>query len=231
MQVTKFRYRIEENTDASNPRTEFTPMGKMVCWHNRYKLGDEQPNQDVDEWLYELAGYKKDSYELDEFPCTEQMLKRIKKNYIILPLYLHDHSGITMNTTGFNCRYPSGQVGFIYLSKEDARNEYKSNWVKRAKEYLVGEVKTYDAYISGDVYGYVIESYYIDKDGEEIVEDDHYKSCWGFYGQEYCEEQAKEVVKHLNSPENQFKMAEKARIDALLGDDSCEVFANNFATV
>ena len=231
MQATKFRYRIERDTDAENPRTGFDNPGKMVCWHSRYKLGDEQPRQEVDEWLYELADYKKDRCDLDEFPSIGQMIKRIERHYIILPLYLYDHSGITMNTSGFSCRWDSGQVGFIYLSKAEARNEYKRNWVKMAKKYLESEVETYDAYISGEVYGYVIESYYEDEDGEEIVEDDHYDSCWGFYGHEHCEQEAKELVKHLNSPEQQFKMAEKARIEALLKDDSCEVFAANFATV
>lgn len=228
---TKFRYRIEQDNDPQNPRTEHDNLGKMVCWHRRYNLGDEQPRQEVEEWLYELADYKKDRYDLDEFPPIDQMLKRIENDYIILPLYLYDHSGITMNTSGFSCRWDSGQVGFIYLSKEDARKEYKRNWVKMAKKYLECEVETYDAYISGDVHGYVVESYYEDEDGEEIIEDEHYESCWGFYGEEYCEEQAKEVVKHLNSPEQQFKMAENARLHALMTDDSCEVFAANFATV
>ena len=33
------------------------------------------------------------------------------ENVVILPLYLHDHSGLTMNTSGFHCPWDSGQVG------------------------------------------------------------------------------------------------------------------------
>ena len=29
---------------------------------------------------------------------------------IVQPLYLYDHGGITMNTTGFSCSWDSGQV-------------------------------------------------------------------------------------------------------------------------
>lgn len=53
-----------------------------------------------------------------------------------------------------------------------------------AEKYLKSEVETYDQYLTGDVYGYVIE----DKEGEEL------DSCWGFYGEEYCLEEAKSIA-------------------------------------
>lgn len=57
-------------------------------------------------------------------PVDERLLKVISEKYIVLPLYLYDHSGITMNTTGFSCPWDSGQVGWIYASKEDALKEF-----------------------------------------------------------------------------------------------------------
>ena len=38
--------------------------------------------------------------------------------YIILPLFLYDHSGITMSTGPFSCPWDSGQVGWIYAPKQ-----------------------------------------------------------------------------------------------------------------
>ena len=69
------------------------------------------------------------------------------------------------------------------------KKEY--NWkvlTKKRRElictYLRAEVKVYDDYITGNVWGYTVE----DKDGEEI------DSCWGFIGSsddEYMISQAK----------------------------------------
>ena len=66
---------------------------------------------------------------------------------MILPLYLYDHSGITMNTTGFSCPWDSGQVGWIYADKRRIEAEYGKvtpETVEKARQVLEGEVKSYD---------------------------------------------------------------------------------------
>ena len=80
---------IIQDEEARNPREDFEESySKMICFHNRYDLGD------------------KHSY------TKEELTTMIKSgDYIYLPLYLYDHSGITMNTTGFSCQWDSGQVG------------------------------------------------------------------------------------------------------------------------
>lgn len=93
---------------------------------------------------------------------------------MILPLYLYDHSGITMNTTGFSCPWDSGQVGWIYATGEDVVKEYGSitpETLEKAKDLLQGEVEYYDHYIRGDCYGLQLFK------GEEEID-----SCWGFIG-------------------------------------------------
>ena len=138
---------------AESPR-EWDCLGLMSCFHRRYSLGD------------------KHSMTVEEVQAVIQ-----REDVISLPLYLYDHSGITMNTTGFSCPWDSGQVGFIYVTKDKVRKEYGKKAVSaklKAKvlEYLRGEVKTYDDFIRGNVYGYVIEG----RDGK------HVDSCWGFFG-------------------------------------------------
>jgi hypothetical protein len=100
---------IEE--DAFNPR-EDDNLGTMICSHKRYNLGDEKQSKEFD------------FDEHNNWDEVEKALIKEHKTAIILPLYLYDHSGITMKTTPFSCRWDSGQVGFVYISKDKVRKEY-----------------------------------------------------------------------------------------------------------
>ena len=74
------------------------------------------------------------------FSLVEQM-----EGMMILPLYLYDHSGITMNTTGFSCPWDSGQVGWIYADRRRIEAEYGKvtpETVEKARQVLEGEVKS-----------------------------------------------------------------------------------------
>ena len=158
---------IYMDDDADDPRN-WDNLGHMTCFHNRYSLGDSHNYNN----LVELSETIND------------------KNSIILPLYLYDHSGITINTTGFSCPWDSGQVGIIYMTKEEIRKEY--NWKvitknRREKiyEYLINEVKIYDDFLTGNVYGFMTK----DKCGDDI------ESCWGFFGEtDYMINEAKGEV-------------------------------------
>jgi hypothetical protein len=159
---------IEQDTDPQNPRTDYENAGTMVCFHRRYTLGD------------------KHNIDHGDFNSHAEIEAHLIKEYnavIILPLYLYDHSGITMATTSFNDRWDSGQIGFIYMDRETILKEAPGSpkiLTAKAKKWatkcLESEVTTYDQYLTGDVYGYIIE----DAEGDEI------ESCWGFYGEDYC---------------------------------------------
>lgn len=146
-----------------SPR-EWSNVGHMVYFHSRYNLGDKHD--------FTVEGIK-------------DFIKR--KNVISLPLYLYDHSGITMNTTGFHCPWDSGQVGYIYITHEDIKREFTGvksitkRVVERAIKVLKGEVKTYDDYLTGNVFGFEI----VKKTTCEHCEAEDEKqidSCWGYYG-------------------------------------------------
>jgi hypothetical protein len=115
-----------------------------------------------------------------------------EKAHIIKPLYLYDHSGIRMSTDSFigraqHAEWDSGQVGWIYASYKDIEKEYGSlnpETIERADRLLDSEVKTYDAYISGQCYGFQLY-----KDGEEI------DSCWGFLGD--TDKIKESIIEHL----------------------------------
>ena len=110
-QDEKYRLKIIYDDSAESPR-EWYNIGTMVYSHRRYKLGDEeaQNTDDYNNWDEWLEG------EVLEPNGGED-------NVVFLPLYLFDHSGVTMNTTGFSCPWDSGQVGWIYATKEKFREE------------------------------------------------------------------------------------------------------------
>ena len=155
------------SSEGYNPR-EDDNLGKMVCFHGRYSLGDKK---DLTSSMF------KDWDELKEY------LEKKVNAVVILPLYLYDHSVITMNTTGFSCRWDSGQVGFIYATKKDIRDNFMvknvtKKLIKRTEEILVAEVKTYDLYLTGQCYGFEI----IKDDTEENI-----CSCGGYLCEKFDE--------------------------------------------
>jgi len=144
----------------------------------------------------------------------EMIKAKVNKGYVILPLYLYDHSGITMSTTPFSCRWDSGQVGIVYAKKDKVIKEFSNNPKgmlgskirQRAERLMKAEVETYDHYLTGQCYGYDIykgdlTDDNIDRDDE--IDFDSYEaeeSCGGYLG-DYdtsgIQTEAKSVVDHL----------------------------------
>ena len=196
--ATKGAYLLTVQPDDffPNPRREDENFGTMICFHRRYQLGDEHEYKDSDELIKDLyinaagggeRGEKK--YEdlmekFDVWPMTSQqiqsmnqaLMSQIEKSFVVLPVYLLDHSGLAMSTTDFNDRWDSGQVGIIFVSNDKIKEKYGVDSIDpslrlQVKERLKEEVVEYDAYLRGECYCY--ELY---KDGEL----EH--SCGGFTG-------------------------------------------------
>jgi hypothetical protein len=169
--------KIYQDEDPLNPRTEWDNVGTMACWHRDYNLGDEQPKIDPEQYLLDLAvevnpevQVEIDRYEYpDEYDdeveakAWEEIQNLIQftltEHYIILPLFLYDHSGITMRTGPFGDPWDSGQVGVIHVSKDKAWAEWGSGFVK---------------YLGVDTPGLTRNSYYHpfqEKDGQIGIRD------------------------------------------------------------
>lgn len=158
--------KIYSDDDRESPR-EWDNAGTMVCFHRRYTLGDKHSFADPDAFM--------------------EWWKENGKGGVILPLYLYDHSGLSMSTGAFSCPWDSGQVGYIYATRETIVKEWGARRRrKKVEDYLRGEVETYDQYLTGDVYGYAVES----PDGDTL------DSCWGFYGMEHVKEEAESMAKY-----------------------------------
>jgi hypothetical protein len=148
------KYLIQDN-DPIDPR-EYENLGKMVCFHKLYTLGDKTDlNSDMFSGWEELYDH----------------LKKVKKAIIILSLYLYDHSGISMKVGSFqgylpqgHAEFDSGQVGFIYCTEKDLKRIGITK--ARAEKSLMAEVEVYNQYLQGDIYCCVKETY--NKDKEQI---------------------------------------------------------------
>jgi hypothetical protein len=124
----------------------------------------------------------------------------LRDGYVILPLYLYDHSGITMSTGSFSCAWDSGQVGWIVCDKETVDKEFNGDW-ELAEKCLQLEVEVYDQYLTGDVYGFIVEEF----DGDDWHEVD---SCHGFYGSDVHKSGMAEYL-----PDDLVKSAENAEVE------------------
>lgn len=163
---------IEQDEVPQSPR-EWDNLGVLVAWHPNYEIGDK------DSPFYELVKNGPRHFEMSD---VSRLLKELDIA-VKLPVYLYDHSGLRLNTGGYRAFDPqgwdSGQVGFIYVTKEAVRAEYSvkrisSELLERVRLCLEGEVKDMDDFLSGQVWGYVIRD---PKNPTKVFD-----SCWGFYG-------------------------------------------------
>jgi len=99
-----FEIEIHDDESASSPR-EWDNMTTMICMHGSLSLGD------------------KHGYGSNDFYGWEGLKERLKKDYDIvseiLPMYMYNHSGITISTTPFSCRWDSGQIGWVFISQNN----------------------------------------------------------------------------------------------------------------
>lgn len=161
-------FEVHQDTSSESPR-DWDNLGTMICCHGRYTFGDEQ-------------------FDADDFDDWNDLRKHLIENReakVILPLYVYDHSGLSMYTDGDKGyrqheAWDSGQVGFIYATEKDIEQNFLTvadGIEERAEEVLKSEIETYSQYIEGDVWGVEV----FNKRGKLI------DSLWGLFGQESVE--------------------------------------------
>ena len=177
----KVEIHVDEN--PQNPRDpDYMDHDSLMCLsHRRYNF----PNETI--------------INPKDFLSWVEVKERILKEYDvaeILPVYMYDHSGVSLSTSNenypFNDKWDSGQIGFIFITKQEAR---RSHMVKRLSKKVMGrvhsnlvsDVELYGQYLSGEVYGYQVK----DESGEVI------DSCWGFYGDKAINEEVEGIVANI----------------------------------
>ena len=158
---------VSADPDPIDPRTEFEQLGRLVCWHRRYALGDKH-----------------------DWPSPEEFEVAMEKRpHIRLPVYLYDHSGITISTVPFSCPWDSGQIGWIFVEWTKLRAAFpklrrRADLETEGKRMLRAEIVEYDQYLIGDVWCARVET----PDGD--IRD----SCSGFFGSGYAIEEGRRML-------------------------------------
>ena len=153
---------IKQDSFYENPFTDWDCMPMLFSSHRDYNWGDQS--------VMAEGGYNS---------LTEEFEARVKDVAASIPVYLYRHSGDTVSSKPFSCPWDSGQLGYLYFTKEQAREMYSIKRISAKKkaqleESLRRHVKLLDYYVTGQVYGFEVQ----DQDGE------HIDSCWGFYGED-----------------------------------------------
>jgi hypothetical protein len=166
----------------SDPRGD-DQLGYMFCWHPNYNLGDEQfKGGDADG--------ARDMREVAEY------LVRDRKALNLIPLFLYDHSGISMRPGATITDIPSeddvsargknpwdsagwdtSMVGYIYTTEELI--EMTGAPRDDIDRQLRGEVEEYSAYLEGNVWVFVVERRHCDD--RDCPHNEELESIGGFY--------------------------------------------------
>lgn len=149
----------------------------MICLHNRYYLGDphEYRANDHTGWA-----------------DLEQHILRHHPGAVLLPLYMMDHSGLSISISDATFRafdpqaWDWGQVGFIYASAEAIRDAFGAKRITRrlreqVEDVLRADVADYDLYLRDEAYCYVVE----DDEGQVV------DSCCGLLGYDHALQEAR----------------------------------------
>lgn len=152
--------KIIRDESPQSPR-EWDNLGTMTFFHKRYNLGDKHNH--TPESFNEFLEYNSDGI-------------------VAVKVYGYEHGQLTISTKPFYCHFDSGVLGYIHVSKADAMKAFEQKeWTKELEDKVIKcleqEVETYDQYLTGDVYGFVV----YDEDGQEV------DSCWGFFGDDIKE--------------------------------------------
>lgn len=178
-----YTIKIQQDESPSNPITNWDGNAKYALFHNRYDL-----HNDTDLDPKDYSGW-------EEF---KRALVRKYRPLAILPVYMYDHSGQTIRTTPFSCKWDSGQLGFVFVNKETlkewgykSRKGYEKVAGQTLEDDLRSNVQLYDDYIAGNVWGFEV----VNSEDEDDVLD----SCWGYYGDAGKEQAIEEAKSFIDS--------------------------------
>lgn len=171
-----YRVSIQQDDDPENPRNNsYGPVHVLTVPDRDYVDVDKDPGPWGPQWRHLLDRYD-----------WSKAIEIIERYAALIGGFTYDHAPVR------------GARSVWYLTREDAA-EYEYWDPRTALEAYACE---YQAWCDGDVYGYMIEK----RQTWQRVDDptvistrwEIIDACWGFYGREYIESEAREALEaHL----------------------------------
>lgn len=167
-----YRIRIEQDLDAECPFDNDEGMGEFYSLYRFSKTRDK----------------------------AIEIIESENPDCVILSCYSHGGEAWSVKGEGMQCQWDTAGVAGVWMPNTVLLDELKglTGEKRRARciEFARQAMDTYNQYCSGDVWGYVIEKQnHCDKcqhDEWEIID-----SCWGFYGQDTCKEEAENSLEFI----------------------------------
>lgn len=189
----KYELKIKQDSYPDSPR-EWDNLGSFYTTKNNRYIERE----------ISIYDYERDE-EFDFGSDADNDIERLSKlGYIAIPVSIYDHSSWTV-FTGVASGWDSGCIGFYVVSREKIREYFGCKRISKKLlvkviSIMVEEVKTFDRFVQGEVWGFEIS-----KDGELL------DSCCGFYEEDDFETFQNYVRSYFpdeaNITEEQFKQA------------------------
>jgi hypothetical protein len=196
--ITKYRVKVVYDEDTTNPRDDSDHwVGTLLTWHRRYNWSDECDDKvgDPFDTMIRLIQNKDKDFDPDDEKydddvnghgvLRQEVQRLMEKYYVVVPVFMYEHSGISLSTEPFSCPWDSGQLGFIFADKADRLLENKATeWTDDLQKHTVGllqsEIDILDQYVQGQVYGFICEETEEEDPGETGWK--YSDECYGFYG-------------------------------------------------
>ena len=200
---TQTGMRVTKTIDEypSNPREFNDNLTTMICHCRNYSLGDV-----------------KESEQFEGFTSLKELKQALVEYYgemaYIKPLSLYDHSTQTLAIGEPTDMWDSGDVGFIFVTKEQARKEYgvkriTKSVIEKIEKLAQSEVEEYNkVWLWGEVYVLSLERVFtnIDDKNDSFVEP--VDSVGGFtFGNDYTVEEA--IGECFGLKQGEYELVEK----------------------
>jgi hypothetical protein len=169
------------------------------------------PDDHADEHAFLVYGHRQfavDGPNKEKAQAVHEAKAEWEKTHHVYPVYAYIHSGVRLklNTdAGFPDRqWDVSMCGYCLVTRNESE-------IPEPQKYAEGMIEEWNQYLSGDVWGYDLALYTLqkDEDGDAIEERDYYErhgkavyedSCWGFYGDKHVLEETKEQAQsYINS--------------------------------
>ena len=154
-----------EALPEDDPRGCGTHETIALCAHRRYRLGDKQ--------FADRASVEARKEEIEA------------GGGVMRPLYLYDHGGLAVSTSAFQCRWDSGQLGWIGMEADKLAERGLENADEaQIEEIIDAEVEIWNTYLSGAVYAFARSAVEVCSHGhnhETEIERGH-----GFFGHDHA---------------------------------------------